>query len=534
MDTERFYKLILNKFSYNLSKLNFKQIIIQALELCLMIILTAAAVSYAKRDFEIPFFPRDAELNTVAIDITRNTTVAAAETEAPTEPPTNIMLVINPEHLLVEAASPSDEQADAEPDFEPLADLAALGFALSDAMYEPYNEDKINGRKFEIQRMRADISEAAAESGTAPDYSGVPVLYEYKFAEVIPEHTPVNSQRAVEPFMDYLLIRDGVTRAVLASAAGKIIDSDFVNSGFEILKMRDGEGRTVFRRTVEVEADEEAGTEAGLVTEYYIYNAGINAYEQIIFDELRGNRGADFMYPSDYGAANNNRDIFRGANGLWGYASVETGAQVIAPQYDRAFNFRENVAIAYRTTWTQWVQIGSQLFFFDENGTIINNNFYAPDPIDEETNHLGFYYFDHGLTRVIEKRVNPARTATVEQREFLVDKYWREFYTPVDYKIKAYSNGMILLEKDGNFGFMNYLGEWIAQPIYTYAEPFYEGVAVLGMINGKKMLIDTQGNIVAKMQYDHISNCTGGIIALFERENGWTILNKVRRVIPVE
>jgi hypothetical protein len=208
----------------------------------------------------------------------------------------------------------------------------------------------------------------------------------------------------------------------------------------------------------------------------------------------------------------------------------------VAAQYDRAFNFRENTGAAYTTTWTQWVQLGSRLFFHDETGRVLNNDtsFYAPDPTDEETNHLGFYYFDHGLTRVISKRVNLARTASTEQREILVDKNWQEFYTPVDYKIKAYSNGMILLEKDGSFGFMNYLGEWIAQPIYTYAEPFYEGVAVIGMADGKKMLIDTQGNILARMQYDHIANCTGGIIALYEREAGWTILNKVRREIPVD
>jgi hypothetical protein len=48
------------------------------------------------------------------------------------------------------------------------------------------------------------------------------------------------------------------------------------------------------------------------------------------------------------------------------------------------------------------------------------------------------------------------------------------------------------------------------------------------------MLIDTQGNTIAKMQYDHIAGCTGGIVAMYERTAGWTILNKFRREIPVD
>jgi hypothetical protein len=93
---------------------------------------------------------------------------------------------------------------------------------------------------------------------------------------------------------------------------------------------------------------------------------------------------------------------------------------------------------------------------------------------------------------------------------------------------------MILLEKNGRFGFMNHLGEWVAQPVYTYARPFSEGAGVLGMSGGRQMLIDRQGNIIAPMQYDYISNCTGGIIALFENGRGWTMLNKVRRQIEIE
>jgi hypothetical protein len=522
---------IKNNFKVFLNKLNFRLIIEQSLALCAMIILTVFTVSYANQEFEIPFFPRDAESHTVAFEITRNTE-RDNTAEVITEVPSNINNIINPEDLIAEAAQ-SGEEPNSEPEFEALSDLMSAGFAVTDGMYEPYNEDKINGRKAEIRQLTAEIRAATAENEEEPDFSGVPGLYEYKFAKVTPERQPINAERtdaglpAVEPVMDYLLIRNG-DAVILCDASGKIIDANFAASGIEILRMRDWDGRTVFRKPVIVDTPEGP---AGQI-EYLIYNG--RAFEPIAYIEEWGNRGAAFMYPSSYGARNNNWAIFKHTNNFWGYQSTVHANQTVAAQYHRAFNFSENIAAAYITTWTQWSQLGNRLYFHDTDGRVINRDFYAPDPIDEETNHLGFYYFDHGLTRVISKQVNRAGTSATEQREHLVDKNWQEFYTPGDYKIMAYSNGMILLEKDGNYGFMNYLGEWVAQPIYTYAEPFYEGVAVLGIQGGKKMLIDTQGNRLTNMQYDYISNCTGGIAALYEQGAGWTILSKVRREIVAE
>jgi hypothetical protein len=494
-----------------------------------MIVLTVFAVAYANREFEIPFFPRDAESNMIEIDITRNTAVVITTTEAPTEAPTNVRHILNPEHL-----AESGEQTGDEPDFPDFADLAAQGYALSGAVYEPYDEAYIYRRRGEIRQMRADIIAEAAENGEPPDFSALPRLYEYKFARVTPAHEPPALPGAVQTVMDYMLIHDGAN-IILCDASGRIIHPDFGSTEREILRMRDGYGRTVFRLRKIVD------TNSGPIihVEYLIYNAARRAFEEIEFNEALGSMGADFMYPPHFGAPDNNIERFRHTNELWGYRSTVTERNIVNAQYTRAFNFSENIAIAYIERWTETSQVGKRLHFHGADGQPINirhvnDSFFAPDPIDTETSHLGFYYFEHGLTRVIWRRMNAAGTSTVEQREYLIDTDWREFYTPPDYRIAAYSNGMILLEKDGRYGFMNYLGEWIIQPSYTYAEPFFEGVAVIGMADGKKMLIDTQGNIIVKMQYDHILNCTGGIVALFNQDEGWTILNKMRRVIPID
>ena len=86
---------------------------------------------------------------------------------------------------------------------------------------------------------------------------------------------------------------------------------------------------------------------------------------------------------------------------------------------------------------------------------------------------------------------------------------------------------MILLERDGLYGFMDYSGKWIAQPIYTDAEAFSEGLAVIGTADGRYGMIDTSGNIVVPFAYTHISSCSDGVIAVYSEESGWHILRKM-------
>ncbi|MCL2159332.1 MAG: WG repeat-containing protein, partial [Oscillospiraceae bacterium] len=356
-----------------------------------------------------------------------------------------------------------------------------------------------------------------------------PVIYEYKFAQITPavelpksRITSISygdNRISVEPFMDYIIIRD-TQGEILCDAMGKVITRDFGIMDLEILKMRDELNRTVFKT---------GGT-------YWIYDPvggenGSPAFVQIQFNELFGDRGVPFMYPSYYGAygASGLDRTYNSYNRKWGYAAAGTQNFVISRIYLDAFNFNENIGIAYQESPGR----GNKLSFLDIYGNNYLNtshNYYAPDVAT--ANHLGFFYFDHWLTRVYEREFDMRGNAIVE-RELIVNYYGTPFYIPEDYTIKAYSNGMILLEKNGYYGFMNYLGEWVGNPIYTYAQPFFEGVAVIGLSNGKKALIDTKGNLLTKFTYDAISNCTGGIIALFERDRGWTIVNKVRRQLEI-
>jgi len=540
-------------------KLNIKILLSHLFGIAVLLTFTNYVISYSKSEFELPFYDRTknspAQISYDTGLLGREDITAEEEKAAEDATSVENKNKINPDDFIVSAQSQTEQNQNyentepTEPayDFEIFSDdMSRRGFSVSDGVYEIYSEAKTNA---EINRYKTEVSRILTEyaksienengGGDPPVLPDAPLLYEYKFAQIEPDiaiDMPVSQsmassylyKQAVEPIMDYIIIRTK-DKEILCDASGNIISRDFESLGVEILKMRDKDGRTVFKHT--------DGSYFIYDPDYYAKNPTEDrktggGFVLINFSEIAtGDRGAPFMYPSYYGAD--------GANGLdryynpsylkkWCYVDAGTINTRIPRNYDNAFNFSENVGIAYQESSGR----GYKLFFLDENGYnfITNYNYYAPDEIKKD--HLGFFYFDHGLTRVYEREFD-RRGFEIAERELMVDYYGTQFYIPEDYTVKAYSNGMILLEKNGLYGFMNYLGEWIVNPIFTYAQPFYEGVAVIGLANGKKALIDTQFNLIANFKYNAITNCTGGVVALYEKNVGWTILNKVRRQIEV-
>ena len=67
---------------------------------------------------------------------------------------------------------------------------------------------------------------------------------------------------------------------------------------------------------------------------------------------------------------------------------------------------------------------------------------------------------------------------------------------------------------------------WVTNPVFTTAEPFLEGLAVVGK-GGKYGVIDTKGNYVIKPVFDRIIRCSGGLLAAHSDTEGWQIFAKV-------
>ena len=72
-------------------------------------------------------------------------------------------------------------------------------------------------------------------------------------------------------------------------------------------------------------------------------------------------------------------------------------------------------------------------------------------------------------------------------------------------------------------------GAWIAEPIYTYAEAFCEGLAVLKTPMGTYGMIDTEGNVVLPFAYKYISSSSDGLVACYSSENGWEMMRKMTK-----
>lgn len=191
----------------------------------------------------------------------------------------------------------------------------------------------------------------------------------------------------------------------------------------------------------------------------------------------------------------------------------------------------------------------NELRVINENGEIMfdsKKNYFSPSlnwtahekysrPLLSGIESLGHYYFDHGLMRLRVQSWDCYQFAEydmvriVTDEEILVDPKGNQFNIPTGYKLISYSNGILLLEKNGRYGYMNYLGAWITEPDLISANPFLEGVAVCRNKNGSYGVIDRDGDIIIPFTYDYISNISGGTLAAYGASFGWTIYQKMAK-----
>lgn len=222
---------------------------------------------------------------------------------------------------------------------------------------------------------------------------------------------------------------------------------------------------------------------------------------------------------------------------LWGYLNSNGGIAIEA-QYYFASDFNEN-GIAVVADANGKIKLinhrgspvadpsGKTLYMTERNRRPATDGYYLPETFGIES--IGMFTFDHGLMRVRRCIYDYYHEQElVRDEDILIQQDGTEFKIPQDYKLAGYSDGVLLLEKDGYYGFLDYTGRWIAQPIYTYAQPFVEGLAVIGFSTGKRCMIDTEGNIVLPFIYDYISNVSSGVVGAYSSD-GWSIFNKMSK-----
>ena len=340
---------------------NIKILVSHIVGVALLIALTNLTISYSKSEFELPFYDRT-KSNLVQIDsgtVPRDRDTVASQTEKPTEDITSVMDRFSQSDFLQDSTDDEfiyqtgDNVDSVELPFEIMSDeMLRQGYAVNDGVYEIFDEARTNSEitryKNEVNRILGEITDEDDETPTLPDK---PVLYEYKFVQIEPEVPLPLERRAVagydskttaEAIMDYILIRtvdkeNDEIKEFLCSASGKIISRDFTSLDVEILRMRDEQDRTVFKKDgmyFIYDPDYVYETESG--------ESRKGGFYSIAFDELLGDRGVPFMYPSYYGAngANGLDRSFNDYNKKWGYANAGKPLEIkFSRIYLMTFNF---------------------------------------------------------------------------------------------------------------------------------------------------------------------------------------------------
>lgn len=326
-----------------------------------------------------------------------------------------------------------------------------------------------------------------------------------------------NVQKAVSVVMGYIFVYGEDGDLQMLSSSGKKLLGNLRDRKFQMQNQRDRDGNPVMLNG----------------NNYRIFDMEQMMLVESDFNPVLDSRGLVFSYSYDFGEPKGSRLVrfYSESYKKWGYKDIETDATLIFPVYDEAYNFNEGyaVAIKYENRRTmennRWVYIREKrMYFLDGSGKVLNNNYYAPASLFKSK--IGFLYFDNGLTRALARE--HYWYGLKDEFPYLCYPDGTIFQTPPDYTVVSYSNGMILLEKAGNYGFMDYMGNWIVQPIYSYASPFNEGVAVVGLSETQKALIDVNGNLITNFDYQHITDCSDGVVAMYSADKGWIILNKMK------
>lgn len=290
---------------------------------------------------------------------------------------------------------------------------------------------------------------------------------------------------AVETYMGYILFDDGEYILLCTEDGAPLFK--YSPDDYEPAYERDRDGNPLFVHYIDEQHK-------------IYYTASTTGFEENGYNPSADSRKLKFDYPADYGKGSEYTVVTSGKERGALYGVNKSGEPLFSPH----------------TT------------YYNEHRRYVDE-YYLP-PLTDGIESIGFYYFDHGYTRVRRQIIDHynyfglGQIKVVSDEDILVSKSGRVFPLPDGYRLAGYSEGMLLLERGGKYGFVNLTGEWIAQPIFTSATPFMSGYSTLTTEDGRVGMIDIDGNIILPFAYKSISLCSAGIIAVYSETYGWEII----------
>ena len=223
---------------------------------------------------------------------------------------------------------------------------------------------------------------------------------------------------------------------------------------------------------------------------------------------------------------------------LYGYVNSK-GDVVLEPAYAKAYEFTSD---GYACV----VSPDGHLYYIDGTGKEVVSIRKTPNIYLEEFSYrrriqryceginanagdLGMYYYQDGYAMIRYCIFDPFKGELLYKTvNVLVDKKGKTLDIPGNYELKNYSDGVMLLHKNGKYGYMNTDRSWVYPAIFDDARPFIQGLAV-AETDGNYGVIDTEGNVILPFTFDYISDVSDGLIAAYSYEYGWQIYTIVEK-----
>ena len=200
-----------------------------------------------------------------------------------------------------------------------------------------------------------------------------------------------------------------------------------------------------------------------------------------------------------------NRDDFPTlfkSNDKWG-AKNNKGETIVKSSYTYGFGFYDGIGC--------FASKKEYLYVFDDKGTSISSSYMLPQ------NFSNVFMFQNGICMVTDEK-DRTKNLILKSNGSLLD-------IPEDYKVVSCSDGVIKLEKNGLYGYMNHTGKWIANPVFTSASDFSEGLSVV--YDNGYYVIDRNGETIIPKGFDYVTEFSASGALLYSEENGWYFASKL-------
>ena len=100
----------------------------------------------------------------------------------------------------------------------------------------------------------------------------------------------------------------------------------------------------------------------------------------------------------------------------------------------------------------------------------------------------------------------------------------------MSYKELFFSEGLVCVEQNDKFGYMDKAGKQVIPPRYDDAQPFSEGLAAV-MIEGKYGYIDRSGKMVIPPQFEDAGPFSEGLAPSSSNGNQWGYIDKSGKLV---